>query len=175
MAADAGFLVLILAAGVMISATYFDIRYRILPDILSILLIILATARWLVADELHTMVWAVICALAVFAVAAFAFARGWLGGGDVKFLGATSFVVGSGAVPTLLLIMSLAGGVLSLMVLAWHYGSRAFGKKPVIAPGLGIASDESMAIAAPPTVPYGVAIACAGLYVLFMQYRLGIK
>ena len=59
--------------------------------------------------------------LSVFAVAAFCWQRGWLGGADVKLLGAGALLVPPGAVIGFVLAVCLAGGVLALA-----YGSISY-------------------------------------------------
>ena len=56
----------------------------------------------------------VLLALAVFGGAFLCWRRGWLGGADVKLLGAGALLVPPGAVATFVLATCLAGGVLAL-------------------------------------------------------------
>ncbi|MEN2785834.1 prepilin peptidase [Sphingomonas qilianensis] len=80
-------------------------------------------------------------ALIVFALFCFAFARGWMGGGDVKMIGAVAlWCVDWGALAWLLILMSLIGGVLTLVLVIDQWRRRS---------------------TAPIEVPYGVAIAVA--------------
>jgi prepilin peptidase CpaA len=88
-------------------------------------------------------------ALATAVVMAGLFAVGWMGGGDVKLLAALALWVRPGDFLTLLLMMALIGGVLTLITGGWHIMRR---QKDKIA------------------VPYGVAIAAAGLWVLGTIY-----
>ena len=68
-----------------------------------------------------------------------------MGGGDVKLLGALALWLPLLAMLKLLLIMSILGGVLTLIMLAIHRWQRALGK---------------------PEIPYGIAISLAGLWVM---------
>lgn len=88
-------------------------------------------------------------ALAVFALFAGLFALGWMGGGDVKLLGALALWLPGEAMIALLVIMALAGGVVTLVTVAHHRIARRVGQ---------------------PQIPYGVAIALAGLWVLGERY-----
>ena len=54
----------------------------------------------------------------VFAAGLVLFARGWMGGGDVKLLTAASVWTGVGGLPALLLATALAGGGLALAAIA---------------------------------------------------------
>lgn len=88
-------------------------------------------------------------ALAAFAVLAAMFAARMMGGGDVKLLTALALWVSPMQFLQLLLIMALAGGALTIIVIAWHTARR---------------QRERIA------VPYGVAIAVGGLWVLAIHY-----
>lgn len=88
-------------------------------------------------------------ALAAFAVLAGLFALRLMGGGDVKLLTVLALWVSPQQFLQLLLIMALAGGALTIVMVAWHTIRR---EKDKIA------------------VPYGVAIAVGGLWVLAINY-----
>lgn len=88
-------------------------------------------------------------ALAAFAVLAGLFALRAMGGGDVKLLTALALWVQPAHFLQLLLVMAVLGGVLTLAFGMWHIARR---------------QKERLAI------PYGVAIAAAGLWVLGTNY-----
>ena len=88
-------------------------------------------------------------ALATFAVLAVLFALRAMGGGDVKLLTALALWIEPLLFVKLLVVMALLGGVLTLAFGAWHIARR---------------QRERLAI------PYGVAIAMAGLWVLSTSY-----
>lgn len=85
-------------------------------------------------------------AVAAFALLAGLFAFGMMGGGDVKLLTALALWIEPNAFLQLLIIMALAGGVLTIVMGAYHFLRQ---------------QKERLAI------PYGVAIAFGGLWVLF--------
>jgi prepilin peptidase CpaA len=87
--------------------------------------------------------------VAAFAVFAAMFAMKWMGGGDVKLLTALALWIEPEWFLKLLIVMALAGGVLTLVLGAWHVTRR---------------QRDRLAI------PYGVAIATAGLWVLGTHY-----
>ena len=82
----------------------------------------------------------------IFAVFATFFALGTMGGGDVKLLGALALWLPLFAMIKLLFVMSILGGILTLIMLIIHKWQRALGK---------------------PEIPYGIAISMAGLWVIF--------
>ena len=81
-------------------------------------------------------------ALAVFALFVGAFALGQMGGGDVKLIGALALWFPWPALVGLLVVMSLVGGAVTLLVAAERWWRKSDG---------------------PVEIPYGVAIAIAGL------------
>ena len=93
----------------------------------------------------------------VFAVLAATFYMGMMGGGDVKLAAAIALWFRPFTTLKILVIMSLAGGLLTLIVLAVH-------KKRAKAPIPG----DSPAVK--PEVPYGVAIAIGALWILAQRF-----
>jgi prepilin peptidase CpaA len=88
-------------------------------------------------------------ALATFAVLAGLFAINAMGGGDVKLLTALALWIRPEAFLYLLIFMALIGGVLTILFGAWHVMRRQRDKL---------------------AVPYGVAIALAGIWTLGVKY-----
>lgn len=88
-------------------------------------------------------------ALTAFAVLAALFAFGAMGGGDVKLLTALALWIDPLWFLRLLIVMALLGGVLTIVCAAWHVTRR---RKDKLA------------------IPYGLAIASAGLWVLAVHY-----
>jgi prepilin peptidase CpaA len=93
--------------------------------------------------------WQIALALATFAVLAGLFALKAMGGGDVKLLTALALWIRPDAFLTLLIVMALAGGVLTLVFGMAHVMRR---RKDRLA------------------IPYGVAIALAGLWTIGLYY-----
>lgn len=69
------------------------------------------------ADGMISAGMALLASALVFVAAALAWRRGWMGGGDVKLLGAAALLMPAFLVPSMLIATSLAGGVLSLIYL----------------------------------------------------------
>jgi prepilin peptidase CpaA len=88
-------------------------------------------------------------ALAAYAVLAGLFAIRAMGGGDVKLLTALALWIEPWGFVKLIIVMSLLGGVLTLVLGAFHVMRRR---------------RDRLAI------PYGLAIASAGLWVLSVHY-----
>jgi len=88
-------------------------------------------------------------AVAVFAALAVAFYIGMMGGGDVKLAAALVLWFPPTATIAFLVLMSIAGGVLTLVVLIAHKMRRREGR---------------------PEIPYGVAIAFGGLWLVAQRF-----
>ena len=85
----------------------------------------------------------------VFALLAGAFYAGMMGGGDVKLAAALALWFSPTGTIKFLVLMSLAGGALTIGLLAWHRAKRREGR---------------------PEIPYGVAIAFGGLAILTQRF-----
>jgi len=72
-----------------------------------------------------------------------------MGGGDVKMLAAIALWLPAGALLSLLMIMALLGGVVTIVTVIHHRMTRRIGQVEI---------------------PYGVAIALAGLWVIGEPY-----
>ena len=146
----ADILVAILAAMLLIAATG-DLRARIIPNWLNAAIALLAIPFWWLSGlPLWPEVVAQIAiAAGVFAVFAIAFRIGAMGGGDVKMVAALALWLPPLAVLKLLVIMSLAGGVLTVAMLVRHRLAKAGGRLEI---------------------PYGVAIAFGGFWLIGERY-----
>lgn len=128
-----------------------DLRSRTIPNMLNLAIALLAPLWWW-ANGLTLypdIAMQVGVALAVFALFAGLFALGMMGGGDVKMLGALALWLPFEAMVLLLVIMALAGGAVTIATLIHHRALRRGGT---------------------PEIPYGVAIALAGLWVFGERY-----
>ena len=186
----------ILAIAVLIFAAYGDIRRRLIPNELSIALAVLGLARMIVTGDSMDAFWTMAAGAALLVLAFLCFSRGWIGGGDAKLLAAVVLLVGYRQLPDLLLIMSLVGGVIALVVMAIEKLRPLMLPVPIAMQFAGaslriavwteeslerllrlIRPSASRAAEAPsplsrPSVPYGVAIAAAGVAVLVFPSSL---
>ena len=95
------------------------------------------------------------CALAILAIAFLMFSLGWVGGGDAKLAAATAAWLGWTAILDYGVAAALFGGVLTLIIL----GARA-APLPAVFGGIDWLARLHDAHAG---VPYGIALAAAGL------------
>ncbi len=150
---NGGFTEILLAglAALLVIAAVIDARTFTISNRLNLTVALLAPLYWLsvalspwpgVAIQLAA-------GTAVFAILAGAFYAGMMGGGDVKLAAALALWFPPGITVKFLVLMSIAGGVLTLALLAWHRLKQREGR---------------------PEIPYGVAIAGGGLVILAQRF-----
>jgi prepilin peptidase CpaA len=149
-------------AGLMAAAAIEDFRRLIIPNPVVVALCALWPLHLATAADanLAAGLAAIGCAAAAFLVGAAVFARGLIGGGDVKLFSAAALWAGPDRVAPLLAVTGLIGGVLALAFLS-PLGTRISARR-------GFAGDQADAAASAgleTPLPYGVAIAAAALIV----------
>ncbi len=142
----ADFLVAGLAAMLIIAAAG-DLRTRTIPNGLNAAIALGAIPFWVASGMSFwpDMVFQIGIAAIVFVLFAIAFYMGAMGGGDVKMVAAIALWLPAGAVLKLLVIMSLAGGVLTIAMLVRQRMAKSQKKLEI---------------------PYGVAIAFGGFWLI---------
>ncbi len=153
---------------VMAVAAFEDFRRLTIPNLLPLLLCaawplyVATTANGLVDHVLGALA----CALAVFLGGAVLFARGWVGGGDVKLLSAVTLWAGAPHALGLLVATGLLGGVLALILLTPFGGRVVLAARRLLNPRNAVPGVAGRSEAT--AIPYGVAIAGAGLIVIVL-------
>ena len=144
-------LLLAILALLLLYAAGTDLRARIIGNRLNIAIAVLAPAYWwaIGLSPWPDMAMQIALGLCVFGFFAALFALGMMGGGDVKMLAALALWLPLGGIVKLIVVMSLLGGVLTLGVVALYRLRKRLGD---------------------PEIPYGVAIAIAGLWVIGEPY-----
>jgi prepilin peptidase CpaA len=140
-------LVLLVLVALLVVAAVTDVRTFTISNRLNLTVALSAPLYWLLV---HLSPWPDMTAqLAVaglvFALLTGAFCAGMMGGGDVKLAAALALWFPPMLTVRFLVVMSIAGGVLTLGILLWHRLQRREGR---------------------PEIPYGVAIAFGGVAVL---------
>jgi prepilin peptidase CpaA len=153
----------VLAGLVMVAVFQQDLMYRRIPNVLPIVVVGLGSVKWAVVLKLSEFGWALLAGAVVLTFTGLLFWRGWMGGGDVKLLTSTSFLLGGPDTPGFIFATSLFGGVVALIVFVYSLvGNR--GERTVAGGGAATVG------AAKTSVPYGTAIALAALWILFKQW-----
>jgi prepilin peptidase CpaA len=152
-------------AAVMAIAAYEDFRRLVIPNLLPAILCVGWPVHFAAGPSFFGALTAIGCALAVFIVGAALFARGFLGGGDVKLLTAATLWCGAAGTPSLLVLTGILGGVLTLFLLLPFGAQLAAAGRALLGPA-AIAAEHDTA----KSVPYGVAIAGAALIVVLSPY-----
>lgn len=135
----------------LVIAAFTDMRRRQIDNWLNALIALAAPAFWWASglDLWPGVAIQLGVAAGAFVILAGLFALRWMGGGDVKLLTALALWVPPYIFMQLLLIMSLVGGALTIVLAGWH-----------------IIRGERDKI----KIPYGIAIAIGGLWVLAVNY-----
>jgi prepilin peptidase CpaA len=136
-----------LLALLVVAAAVWDLRTRTIPNSLNGAIALLAIPYWWAAD---LTLWPGVAiqiglALALLGIFATAFAMGAMGGGDVKMIAALGLWLPLTAVTLMLVVMAIAGGVLTLAMLVRHRLAEAKHQLEI---------------------PYGVAIAAGSLWLI---------
>lgn len=138
-------------AATLVFAAIVDVRTFTISNRLNATVALCAPLYWLsvALTPWPGMAVQVAAAAAVFALFAGAFYAGMMGGGDVKLAAALALWFPPVGILKFLVLMSLAGGVLTLLVVALHRYRKREGR---------------------PEIPYGVAIAFGGLAILAQRF-----
>ncbi|MFB0872391.1 MULTISPECIES: prepilin peptidase [unclassified Sphingobium] len=135
----------------LIVAAITDLRARIISNRLNLAIALLALPWWVACgvSPWPDMAIQLLTGAVVFALFAALFAFGLMGGGDVKLLGALALWFPWQVTLSLLVLMAMLGGLVTLVTIVHHRIARKPGQ---------------------PEIPYGVAISIAGLWVLGERY-----
>ena len=145
--------------GVMAAAALSDIRARRIPNWM-VLTVVLLYVGWIFTGEAPPVVSSLEAALLLFAASAALYFCKLIGAGDSKLMTVVGLFVGLQQLPLFLFAMSLAGGALALLSLA-SSPQRAFAALQM---GRKWTSGRD--------VPYGVAIAIAGVFIVVRSIHL---
>ena len=144
-------LLCVILALMLLWAAVVDIRTRTIANRLNLAIALMAPLFWYAmgVDLWPDAVIRTAVAIAVFLLFALFFQLGAMGGGDVKLAAALALWFAPRDTVLLIVIMSLAGGVLTAIVMIEHKIKKNEGR---------------------PEVPYGVAIAFGALWLLAQRF-----
>ena len=134
----------------LIFAAVTDLQRRQIDNWLNAGIALAAPLFWLASGQgLVDVGFHIVIALVIFTLLAVLFAFGAMGGGDVKLLTALALWIDPISFVKLLVIMSVFGGLLTLVMVVMHHVRKRQGRI---------------------AVPYGIAISFAGIWVIFSEY-----
>jgi prepilin peptidase CpaA len=151
-------LALIVFPTLMVFAAFSDLLTMTIPNRVSLLLVFFyfALAAYLPLPW-QTLLMHVACGLAMLALTFVLFQFGWIGGGDAKLASATALWIGWEQLYDYGLVASIAGGVLTLTIIELR--RRDLPRRLLSVEFIARLAEKSNG------VPYGIALAIAGLLV----------
>jgi prepilin peptidase CpaA len=162
-------LVALLTVGLLAVAAASDLATRTIPDQACIALALLGFGMRLFAGFTAVAV-SVGVAVALFVLLALAHSKGALGGGDVKLAAAVAMGLAPAQTYSFVVATVLAGGVLSLLHLLLRHAPPPPRPRPRFAGRAAllrrIVTVERWRIRRKGSLPYGIAIACGGAWVV---------
>jgi len=147
------------AMALLVFAAYSDIRTFRIPNLLVLAIAILGVGRLVLFGNPIAAIYAVSAAVLIFVIGFVLFSRGLIGGGDVKLLIATVLLIRYPDLLSFLMRMGVFGALLSVTIIV---------VRNYLPPFLGPRLAAQVATIRP-AVPYGVAIAGAGIMTLLLQ------
>jgi prepilin peptidase CpaA len=155
-----------LAAGIFAFVAISDFRTRRIPNGFIVAILLLAALRMALTGTPSGALYTLLASAAVFVATFLLFWRGLLGGGDVKLIGATGLLIGYQNLFEFLFVMSICGALMAIAIFA---GDR-LGLPPIARAGTMSAQQRDHPEPADRlTVPYGIAIALAATFTLYVQ------
>jgi len=144
-------LLLLCLATILVVAAVIDIRTFTISNRLNRVVALLAPVYWasIALSPWPGIAVQLAAGAIVFTLLAGAFYAGMMGGGDVKLAAALALWFSPAGTVRFLVLTSLAGGVLTVGLVAWHRAKKREGR---------------------PEIPYGVAIAFGGLAILTQRF-----
>jgi prepilin peptidase CpaA len=144
-------LLLLCLATILVVAAVIDIRTFTISNRLNLVVALLAPVYWasIALSPWPGIAVQLAAGAIVFTLLAGAFYAGMMGGGDVKLAAALALWFSPAGTVRFLVLTSLAGGVLTMGLVAWHRAKKREGR---------------------PEIPYGVAIAFGGLAILTQRF-----
>jgi len=158
-------MILLLGIGIFSFVAYGDIRTRRIPNEFIVGILALAAFRMALTGTPSSALYTLAASAALFVGTFLLFWRGLLGGGDVKLIGAAALLVGYHELFEFLVVMSVSGALIALAIVA----RDRLGLRRLATPAAEGPVPEDQETPARLTVPYGVAIAAAGVISLLAQ------
>jgi prepilin peptidase CpaA len=156
-------LLTMICVGLLVVAAMHDLAARTIPNALPAFL---AGGGFLLHLGAGNLAAALATAAMVCSLAAFCWFRGWLGGGDVKLLGAAALAVPVVSMTSFILDVGVAGGLLALLYLLARRLVPAASVTGPVSLAARVWRAECWRIRRGGPLPYGLAIAAGGVLTL---------
>jgi len=156
----------LLSIGLLTLAAWRDLVSRVIPNILPAILLLLGVLwRLQVAGVVAAGISLALAAALFFGLVSL-HAAGLLGGGDVKLAAGFAAGLAPHTLPLFLMATGLAGGVLAAVHLTLRLTPRRRRGVPPASLLRRVARAERWRVARHGSLPYGIAIACGGIWVI---------
>jgi len=151
-----------LSVALVLAASLHDVAARTIPNGVSVALAAVgAGGAFLTGHALPSLV----LGAGVFGIATLCWRRGWLGGGDVKLLGAAALALSPASVPAFLATVAIGGGFLAALYLILRRIVPGPGPSKPRALLARFARAEQWRLQRRGSLPYACAIAAGFLFV----------
>ena len=140
-----------------------DVATRMIPDSASLIVALLGILGLLLVDP-PALLESFLAAAVLFLLLLVMHARGWMGGGDVKLLTALAVGLPLGRLGTFLMVTVLAGGVVAFVYLLLRLLPCPARPSAGASAVQRIWAIERWRVLRRGPLPYGVAIACGGIW-----------
>lgn len=108
----------------LLAAATVDVRHRRVPNLCVAGAAVSGIAAFIVTGNASLLWQPALVAIGILLAGTWMFARGWIGGGDVKLLAGASFWFTAKGAAMFLASVFLAGGVLALAAIGWRMATR---------------------------------------------------
>ena len=138
-----------------VSVTH-DLKNRVIPDALVLTVLCAGGALRLTSASISWLT--PLIGILVFLAMSFQASRNIVGGGDAKMMTAVTFLFPPQIVPVMLVMIALAGGILSGAYLAAGYALKSWGFSPATGSNSGLLHVEASRAMTGAPLPFGLAI-----------------
>lgn len=115
--------------------------------------------------------WSIGISLLIFSFLVFLFARGYIGGGDVKLIPAIALWAGPSRILEFLLITTIFGGLVALLIISFRYLKNYISLHKSSEKINFSMSESAESEHEENNIPYGVGISIGGLYVAYRLFQ----
>ncbi|HPF46292.1 MAG: prepilin peptidase [Alphaproteobacteria bacterium] len=170
-------IILIIFCCLMIWAAISDVRYFILSNRLCISVALLypifLAALYLDGFQvtLESIGWSIGISILIFSFLVFLFARGYIGGGDVKLIPAIALWAGPSRILEFILITTICGGLLALLIISFRYLKNYISLHKSSEKINFSMSESAESDHEENNIPYGVGISIGGLYIAYQLFQ----